>query len=275
MWVAAPWPSRRRWPGTSGPDGSGSPTGTPWASRTRPTCSPRGCSDLPVFLRGIAGWEIKGVFTLAGWLLALAALAARRPIRDFAVAWYAAIVRLLSRRGRHHGGRLGVVLPHRLGGARLPSHGDRLRRARRRDRGPPAAGRPGGEIAASRSDLGGITLAALTATTVYALWLREVRPDEKRFYDCARMAAARVPPGAWLLVRGGVKARSPWPSRGVRRFPRVRLDGPPRVHLSGRGRRPRDDRAVRRARGALLARPPRRTERRGSPASRPASAGAW
>jgi hypothetical protein len=53
--------------------------------------------------------------------------------------------------------------------------------------------------------LGGITLALLAATTVYALRLREVDRDEKRFYGCARMAAAYVPPGSWLLVRGGVK----------------------------------------------------------------------
>jgi hypothetical protein len=67
---------------------------------------------------------------------------------------------------------------------------------------------PAGLAARSRTlglMLGGITLAALAATTVYALWLREVQPDEKRFYDCSRAAAAHVPSGAWFLVRGGVK----------------------------------------------------------------------
>ena len=114
--------------------------------------------------------------------------------------------------------------------------------------------------------LGGLTLAALAATTVYAFWLREVRPEEKSLYGCARAAAASVPPGSWILVRGGVKFDPPRTSRRIRRFARVRLDGPARVHLSGRGRRSRDGRAVRRARGTLLARPTLRASRRGCPA---------
>lgn len=159
----------------------------------------------PGFLRGIAGWEIKGVFSLAGWLLALAALAARRPIRDFAVAWYAAmcVFYLVAADTTGDGwasyyhivATAPACLLMGLGFAALVD-------------GTAARRLPAGLAARSRLlglTLGGITLAALTATTVYALWLREVRPDEKRFYDCARTAAARVPPAAWLLVRGGVK----------------------------------------------------------------------
>jgi hypothetical protein len=147
----------------------------------------------PGFLRGIAGWEIKGVLTATGWLLALAAFAvpARcRPIRDFAMAWYVAmgIFYLVAADTTgdgwasyyHIASTAPACLLMGIGFAALVE----------RSRGLGLA-------------LGGITLAALVATTCYALWLREVDPEEERLYDCARAASSYVPPDAWLLVGGG------------------------------------------------------------------------
>jgi 4-amino-4-deoxy-L-arabinose transferase-like glycosyltransferase len=150
----------------------------------------------PGFLRSIAGWEIKGVLTAAGCLLALAALAVRRPIRDFAVAWYAAmwVFYLVAADTTGDGwasyyhavSTAPACLLMGLGFSALVD----------------------GTTTRSRTlglALGGITLAALTATAGYALWLREVDPDEQRLYDCARAASVHIPPGAWLLVRGGAR----------------------------------------------------------------------
>ncbi len=148
----------------------------------------------PVFLRGIAGWEIKGVLTPAGCLLALAALAARRPVRGFAVTWYAAVCvfYLVAADTTGDGWASYYHVASAAPACLLMGMG--------------FAVLVDGKSARSRIlgiALGAITLATLAATTVYSLRLREVQPDEKRFYDCARSAAARVPPGAWLLVRGG------------------------------------------------------------------------
>ncbi|HEY0515377.1 MAG TPA: glycosyltransferase family 39 protein, partial [Thermoanaerobaculia bacterium] len=165
----------------------------------------RGMLFPPRFLRGIAGWEIKGVFTPVGWLLALAALAARSPMRDFALVWYGSVCAFYLVAADttgdgwasyyHMASAAPACLLMGIGFAALVD-------------GTAARRLPSRLAARSRLlglALGGITLAALIATTVYALWLREVRPDEKRLYDCARAAAAHVPPGAWLLVRGGAK----------------------------------------------------------------------
>lgn len=149
----------------------------------------------PGFLRGIAGWEIKGVFTFVGWPLALAALTVRRPIRDFAMVWYASMCAFYLVAADTTGdgwasyyhlvSTAPACLLLGLGFAALVDGTARSR--------------------VLGLALGGLTLAALAATTVYALRLREVDPDEERFYDCARAATAYVPPGSWLLVRGGVK----------------------------------------------------------------------
>jgi 4-amino-4-deoxy-L-arabinose transferase-like glycosyltransferase len=159
----------------------------------------------PVFLRGIAGWEIKGVLAPTGWLLALAALAVRRPIRDFAGVWYGSMCAFYLVAADttgdgwasyyHAASTAPACLLMGLGFAALVD-------------GTAARWLPARLAARSRVlglALGGITLAALAATTVYALRLREADPDEKRFYDCARTAAAYVPADAWLLTRGGVK----------------------------------------------------------------------
>jgi 4-amino-4-deoxy-L-arabinose transferase-like glycosyltransferase len=160
----------------------------------------------PRFLWSIAGWEIKGVFGAAGWILALAALAVRRsPIRDFAVAWYAAmwVFYLVAADTTGDGwasyyhavSTAPACLLMGIGFSALLD-------------GTAARGLPRPLAARSRLlglALGGITLAALTATSVYALWLREVDPDEQRLYDCARAASVHIPPDAWFLVRGGVK----------------------------------------------------------------------
>jgi hypothetical protein len=152
----------------------------------------------PGFLRGIAGWEIKGVYSAAGWILALAALsvaAGRRPIRDFAVAWYAAmwVFYLVAADTTGDGWAsyyhaVSTAPACLLMGLGFSALADGTARSRRLGLA-----------------LGGITLAVLAATTGYALWLREVDPDEKRLYDCARAASAHIPPGAWLLVRGGAR----------------------------------------------------------------------
>lgn len=160
----------------------------------------------PRFLRGIAGWEIKGVLAPTGWLLALAALAVPAggsPVRNFAGVWYAAIwafyLVAADTTGDgwasyyHAASTAPACLLMGLGFAALLD-------------GRAARWLPAPLAARSRLlglALGGITLATLAATACYALWLREVRPDEKRFYDCARAASAHVPPGAWILVRGG------------------------------------------------------------------------
>jgi 4-amino-4-deoxy-L-arabinose transferase-like glycosyltransferase len=159
----------------------------------------------PGFLHAIAGWEIKGVLAPTGWLLVLAALAVRRPIRDFAVVWYAAMCAFYlvaaDTTGDGWASYYHIVstapacLLMGLGFAALFD-------------GTAARWLPARLAARSRAlglALGGVTLAFLAATTVYALRLRDVDPDEERFYGCARTAAAYVPPGAWLLVRGGTK----------------------------------------------------------------------
>jgi 4-amino-4-deoxy-L-arabinose transferase-like glycosyltransferase len=150
----------------------------------------------PVFLRGIAGWEVKGVLTPAGCLLALAALAARRPFRGFALAWYAAI------------GVFYLVAADTTGDGWASYYHAASAAPACLLMGLGFASLVDGRAARSRIlgvALGAVTLATLAATTVYSLRLREIQPDEKRFYDCARSAAAQVPSDAWLLVRGGAR----------------------------------------------------------------------
>lgn len=156
----------------------------------------------PAFLAGILKWEILGVFSPVGWLLALAALRMPRRMLELPLAWYGAIWILYLASARTSGDNwasyyhaiaappvcllMGGGFAALWSGRALP---ESWRQARRRR--------------SLASLLAGTCLVALLGVAAIKIYRRDFNSDMAAFYACALEFQQIVPAEGRIVVNGG------------------------------------------------------------------------